>query len=78
MNEEIKRLRHKPDFDYNDAFQVAGAAAILLIQLHYGYITENEAYDTLRNDFEFDDKTIEWIRNDLEKAMSKMETEENE
>lgn len=76
MNEDLKHLKEKKDFGYGDAIRITGAALALMLQIHYKRIAEDAAYNMLKNDLGFDDDAIAWIRADLEKILSKADSED--
>lgn len=44
--------------------------------IYYKRIAEDTAYNMLKNDLGFDDDAIAWIRADLEKILSKADSED--
>lgn len=47
-----------------------------MLQIYYKRIAEDTAYNMLKNDLGFDDDAIAWIRADLEKILSKADSED--
>ena len=76
MNEDLKHLKEKKDFGHGDAIRITRAALALMLHIYYKRIAEYTAYNMLKNDLGFDDDSIAWIRADLEKILSKADSED--